>query len=1198
MEFFAYHDSQDLFFRNPFGAISCGQEIVFRLVLRSTTPIETCMLRLWFEDQEILLSMTKLERNPDREFHSPAQPISTCFYSALKSTFEVSYRVPDQPGLIWYFFIIPFGSKTYYYGNNDLDLGGLGELKEQEPPAYQITVYTPSHVPEWYKKGVMYQIYVDRFYNGNDNGHLNSPKAKSLIHSDWLDTPFYITNRQGQVTRWNFFGGNLQGVKKKLPYLKALGISILYLNPIFDSPSNHKYDTADYHRIDSMYGTERDFEDLVQEAQKLGIAILLDGVFNHTGNDSIYFNQYGNYPSLGAYQSPDSPYFNWFRFNHYPEDYKSWWGVEALPEVNELDPSYRAFIYGGEGSVLDHWMKKGIKGWRLDVADELPDPFIQELRTAMKANDPESVLIGEVWEDASHKRSYGNLREYFWGRELDATMNYPFREIFLHFILGTKDAERVHQKVMSLYENYPRENFYAEMNLLGSHDRRRILTILGGAPPEEELTAKERETYRLSSTARKRGIKRLKLLSLLQMTFPGVPCIYYGDEAGLEGYSDPFNRGTYPWGKEDPELLAWYRQLIRLRQEYDILQTGEFISFWAGPDVYGFKRTGREEDIIIILNRHETQRKEITLNFSDTNLLILDLLQGSTLAQGEVKEFTLEILPLQGRALLVEKTKTPEMKQGLIRSCGILMHVSSLPSAWGIGDMGEGAYQFVDFLKQSGQSLWQILPLNPPGADYSPYQSESAFAGNPLLISIELIMHQGLLTQEEVTAEGEAQDYLLAGAQLQSDKHLHPFTYVKPFKENLYRLAFSRFQVIIEPLHDLTESRKFSYLSSANYQRFLQENQDWLEDYALFRALKSHFKELPWYEWEIDIATRKASVLEAYAEQLAPEIEYVRFIQYTFYAQWRDLKHYAQEQGIQIIGDIPIFVAEDSCDTWANREFFVLDEKGRSKKLAGVPPDYFCSTGQLWGNPVYNWEALDQKNFSWWKQRIKQSLTLSDFNRLDHFRGFEAYWEVSAGEETAINGNWIKGPGVRFFRNLKEEFGELPLIAEDLGVITPAVKVLKKLCGFPGMKVLQFNAQVDTGDSGTRDSDDDFDFRIILEPASDQEENLVYYTGTHDNDTLYGWVKSFLQSQNSSSSLEDVTLKRICQKLIEQLYRSEASWIVLPMQDLLGLDSAARMNIPGTIEGNWKWQLEQNLLTTELKDWLKTLAQETGRTSL
>ncbi|MGI6120265.1 MAG: glycoside hydrolase family 13 protein, partial [Desulfosporosinus sp.] len=613
MKFNAYHNSHDLYYREPFGAVTCGQSITFRLRTFSAVPVKACLLHLSGKDWELNLPMIQTIKKIRNNKIAKFEPKSLADYEE-RELYEVEYKVPQKPGLIWYYFIIQVGAQTFYYGNNIRSLGGEGSLFNQEPFAYQITVHKPAAVPEWYKRGVMYQIFVDRFFNHRTNGFTFYPKKNTLLHANWSDSPIYIKDEQGNVTDWDFFGGTLQGVLEKLPYLKELGISILYFNPIFEAASNHKYDTADYLRIDPMYGDDSVFKQLVTTAQQHGISIILDGVFSHTGSDSIYFNKFNNYPGVGAYQSADSPYYNWYKFRPYSPGYECWWGVDSLPEVDEMNPSYRQFIYGSEESVIHKWLNLGVAGWRLDVADELPDEFIQELRQAIKSVRPDAVLIGEVWEDASNKISYGKQREYLLGNELDSTMNYPFRTSFLRFILGHCDSREVHQEIMSLYENYPRENFYAAMNLIGSHDTIRILTLLADAPPEQSLTKTEQRIFRLSPEARQLAISRLKLLSLVQMTFPGVPCIYYGDEAGVEGYADPYNRGTYPWGREDGEILAWYKRIIRLRAEYEVLQTGDFKSFFFEPDIYGFTRAGDDEEIIILINRH--RENTITVDLS------------------------------------------------------------------------------------------------------------------------------------------------------------------------------------------------------------------------------------------------------------------------------------------------------------------------------------------------------------------------------------------------------------------------------------------------------------------------------------------------------------------------------------------------------------------------------------------------------
>ena len=1054
--------------------------------------------------------------------------------------------------------------ETYYYGNNSEELGGEGGLSRIEPPSYQITVYIPTEVPSWYKKGIMYQIFVDRFYNGSENQEVLNPKNKSLIHGNWNDSPFYIKDEKGHISRWTFFGGNLLGVIKRLPYLQELGITIIYFNPIFEAASNHKYDTGDYHKIDPMFGDEETFEALVREAGKLGIHVILDGVFSHTGSDSIYFNKYGNYPSIGAFQTPESPYYNWYRFNEDKEKYECWWGVEDLPNVEEMEPSYRDFIYGGPDSVIGHWMTKGVKGWRLDVVDELPDEFVKELRSSMKDNDSESVLIGEVWEDASRKESYGKRREYLWGEELDSTMNYPWRIIILEFILGKVNSSVVHHRLMSLYENYPLENFKAAMNLIGSHDRVRILTLLGGAPNEDNLSYQDREEYRLSPGARMMAVKRLKLISLIQMTFLGVPCIYYGDEAGMEGYADPFNRGPYPWGREDKEIQEWYKRILRLRKEYGVFTQGKFRSFWSGEDVYGYILSGEEEEITVFVNRSLTEEIEVDITpsiFSSSKekpmidrLLSLDLLTGEKLMESNLVEedeklsFTMKVKPLEGK-VIYSAWKTPPSKT-LERSSGILLHLTSLPSPWGIGDMGEEARRFVDFLSVSGQRLWQILPLNPPGAGHSPYQSSSVFAGNTLLISIETLIEDKLVTEEEARSE-------LVNIQGHNiDNSRASFSLTQESKEKLFRKAFANFNI--------RQDKREEYLA------FQQENKVWLDDYCLYVVLKNDFNQLPWYEWEKPIALREETILAALRADLSEEIEYQKFLQYIFFGQWLNLKKYANSKGILIIGDLPIYVAGDSSDSWVNKEIFELDAEGKTHKAAGVPPDYFSETGQLWGNPIYDWKRSADDGYRWWKARIKHELTMADYIRLDHFRGFEAYWEIMASESTAVNGRWLKGPGKRFFETMTDEFGSLPFIAEDLGFITPEVDNLRNIFAFPGMRVLQFD------------------------PAEQEKksENTVYYTGTHDNDTLIGWYK---ENNMQTYELTEEMRAKICLDYIAQVYQSKCAWVIVPLQDILFLDSDARMNTPGTICGNWEWRMERGTLSESTSQWLRELAKEYER---
>lgn len=635
-----YHDSQDLFYREPFGAVKCRTQVTLRLQVAGAKKGDAVYLRLWKKDTETVLPMHRLETK-----EGPAEQTAV---------FETALDTGPEPGLVWYYFYLIHQGKILYYGNNAKNLGGSGQESEQPPASWQITVYHPDfRVPEWFRGRVMYQIFVDRFYNGNKDGVISNPKPGSLIHGQWEDTSLYVREPDSwAIRRWNFFGGNLAGIIKKLPYLKELGIGVLYLNPIFEAASNHKYDTGNYLKIDEMYGSNETFRLLCRKARQAGIRIILDGVFSHTGSDSIYFNREGHYDSQGAYQSKKSPYYKWYRFNSWPDKYESWWGVGTLPNVEETEPSYQHFIIDAPDSVIRYWLEMGGAGWRLDVADELPDNFIKKIRRAMKTTAADSVLIGEVWEDASHKVSYGEQRAFLWGEELDTVMNYPFRRALLDFMLGRADAAELKAHLMSLYENYPAEAFHAAMNLVGSHDVARILTLLGEGMSGEQMKESEKEKVRLSPAQRQLGLRRLQLLSLIQLTFPGVPCIYYGDEAGLEGYSDPYNRGTYPWGKEEKNLVAWYKKVIALRNKTNALREGGWFPVAAQGDVFGFIRFKDKEELAIIVNRNTAEEKDFRVKLSPG--IWQDLLaQDSSLLR---HEGALElVLPPLGAVLLIKK---------------------------------------------------------------------------------------------------------------------------------------------------------------------------------------------------------------------------------------------------------------------------------------------------------------------------------------------------------------------------------------------------------------------------------------------------------------------------------------------------------------------------------------------------------------
>lgn len=591
------HDSHNLSYRSPFGAVGSGKDVELKLELKTDRKVDA--VYLVFNRDKKMEKREGMEKEVKR---------------GDKEVYGVKLYTSNFQGIIWYYFEVHTDDGVYYYGNSHDGLGGVGSMYIYSPNSYQITVHSPdAKVPRWYKEGVMYQIFPDRFYNGNPAGKVNKPNRDMVLRAKWEDDPSYLKSEDGRIVHYDYFGGNLIGIMRKLKYLKDLGISIIYLNPIFEAESNHKYDTGNYLKVDKMFGDINSFRKLCKEARSLGISIILDGVFSHTGSDSIYFNKKGRYDSKGAYQSKDSKYYSWYRFENYPEEYESWWGIDVLPNVNEEDPSYKEFILGSDG-VVEKWIKLGAKGWRLDVADELPDSFIKSLRKKLKEVDPEAVLIGEVWEDASNKISYGESREYLLGQELDSTMNYPFRENFILFIMGELDAYGLHRRMMSLYENYPRENFYGAMNLIGTHDSERAIYAVGRVPNPDHMSDEERRRFRMTPESKLEAVERLKMLSLIQMTFPGVPSIYYGDEVGLEGYTDPYNRRTYPWGSEDRQLLAWYKKIIGIRNSYPVFKWGEFKSLPLGENVYGYMREKTSLGIVIVNRSEWEQDAELDLS--------------------------------------------------------------------------------------------------------------------------------------------------------------------------------------------------------------------------------------------------------------------------------------------------------------------------------------------------------------------------------------------------------------------------------------------------------------------------------------------------------------------------------------------------------------------------------------------------------
>ena len=453
--------------------------------------------------------------------------------------------------------------------------------------------------PDWAKGATMYQIFPDRFHKAG-KVDLTGKLEPYTVHQDWNEEVDWRPNQEGVILNNDFYGGNFRGIAEKMDYIASLGVTILYLNPIGKSFSNHRYDTGDYKTPDPMLGTMADFSAMCHAAHAKGIKVILDGVYSHTGSDSLYFNRKKSFSGVGAYNSEKSPYSSWYTFQNWPNHYTSWWGFDTLPTVNKMDPKYMEYIIEGKDSVVAHWLKAGADGFRLDVADELPDAFIAALKKRIRQIRPDALLIGEVWEDASNKSAYGIRRRYFVDGELDSAMNYPFRTAILNFLRDRDNGMGLKNTVMTIAENYPRDVLLCNMNLLGTHDTPRILTAL---IDDFDGSREEKAKRRLSRSQYLTALERLLMASFIQYTLPGTPSLYYGDEAGLEGYRDPFNRRTYPWGREDQELLAHFKRLGKLRQECEPLRLGDIQFFQADDQKLGFSRTYNGKQIKIYVNR-------------------------------------------------------------------------------------------------------------------------------------------------------------------------------------------------------------------------------------------------------------------------------------------------------------------------------------------------------------------------------------------------------------------------------------------------------------------------------------------------------------------------------------------------------------------------------------------------------------------
>ena len=588
------YDSWDPNFKTPFGAVKKEKICFFNLRL-------------------------------PKELQPDYPPVLVLFRPGFKERFINLYRIreeedcivwgcgymPKYVGVHYYYFAYTVNRQRFYIKRVS---GHIGNLNDGD--LFQLTVYDEDfRTPEFLKGGIMYQIFPDRFARSGET-HGDIPYGR-VIREEWGATPWYRPDEHGHVWNNDYFGGDLKGIEEKLPYLADLGVTCIYLNPIFESHENHRYNTANYRKVDPLLGTNEDFRHLCQEARDYGISIILDGVFSHTGADSIYFNKFGRYDTVGAYQSKDSPYYPWYTFDEYPDRYEAWWGIDTLPNVQETNPDYLNYICG-EGGVLEYWLSLGAAGFRLDVADELPDKFLTALRTRVKACGEDKIVIGEVWEDASNKEAYGQKRRYLLGDQLDSVMNYPFREAIINFIKGMSSRD-FELGIMTIVENYPKESLDVLMNFVSTHDIERAINRFGGESCDDKSKDWMAERY-LNDHEYWLGKSRLKAATALMFFLPGVPSIYYGDEAGLQGYKDPFNRRCYPWGREDHDLIAFHKEVGRIRKAYKVFRNGRIRFFHTQEDVVAFARYHKSAGVSvqIYVNRSDQERCVELEHITDT----------------------------------------------------------------------------------------------------------------------------------------------------------------------------------------------------------------------------------------------------------------------------------------------------------------------------------------------------------------------------------------------------------------------------------------------------------------------------------------------------------------------------------------------------------------------------------------------------
>ncbi len=1315
------HDSRNRRYRTPFGAAAAGTEITLSVDVIGADVVEAFLQHKRDEDplyDSAVMAEAKVRRDSDVPIRNNAEAQvrrdaevqvrrdagaqSDQNHGADVHRMTASIKAPLDSCLIWYRFKLILkddsGVHSVFYCNNEGGFGGRGRVIESagELTPYQITVYKKSETPSWFKNGIVYQIFPDRFDRGEDwrercgkaNKRVNDRRVdmQRIIEEDWYRPAYYVRDSAKRVVKWPMYGGSLRGIMGRLDYLRSLGVTVIYLNPIFEASTNHRYDTGNYMKIDPALGTDQDFIDLAEEAGKRGIKLILDGVFSHTGSDSIYFDKYGNYPQdgraaeriHGAWDHEDSPYRSWYKFD--PKEkwgYKSWWGVEDLPEVIEEDPGFREYILGsaacredadhtsetksssaaepskaagckeaahtvkmkdataGCEGVVPHWLRLGASGWRLDVADELPDSFIKGVRKAIKETDKEGLLIGEVWEDASNKISYGERREYFSGDELDGTMNYPLRSLLLDYVNYTISAGEAGTRFMSLAENYPRENLYGALNLIGSHDRERIITMMGAGQDMQS------------------AVSKVKLLSTLEYALPGVPCIYYGDEAGLQGAADPENRSGFPWGRENSELQFHYRMLGLIYSEHPVLKYGDITMLSGGAGS----------------NSESPAAGEATLNSAESGGISDNTADpGGTSGSTSESEGTSDNTADPGsasRSTSEDGNEDPEISPDVlafIRSFTSDAHEAEVAAAASTAEGGVCGVKGRASINEVGVcSAERILVL----ANRSYGKTEVDLSRQELVRSgyaIDLFTSEELDPRQKITMDPLSVKMILMmdeppekvdlgrsagvichlgslGEQPLGKKARGFVDYIKSAGLGVWQVlpvnppgqGDSPYDCVSAFAGDPGLIDMDEVPGDEGYDAFCDENSWWLHGYAAYCVIKEKLGGAPLSEWPDEY--RLADPKEAYRSCLAggsDRIARIMHEQYWFRAEWQALKEYANSRGVRMMGDIPMYMSADSADVWAFRNIFRMDEKGRLAAHAGVPPDYFSKDGQDWGNPLYDWDALRRTGYDWWIKRIRQCAERFDILRIDHFRALSEYYAIPEGRKPS-EGLWQPGPGADFINAVKalldgEHLG-LKLLAEDLGSLDAGVYDLLKLSGLPGMDIWQFSA-----------------YEMMAQPEQ-VARRRAFYTGTHDNSTLAGFVIEHAEEilgrsvgreeyetveyEGSSETAaagdgfgedtsavqgggaavrrivldgeEKAAVEAAAKDIIRKIMESPAPLAMLQLQDIFMLGDDARMNVPGVAAGNWKWRIPGDSIKTSYPDaedravWLRELAEKTGR---